>query len=49
MNGTLLKENAIPVPYMNFTQFWKIYDNSDVEVDPSDKYFLELTRFKRVG
>lgn len=37
VNGTLLKDNALPVPFMNFTQFWKIYNNSNIVVDPTDK------------
>ncbi|XP_055373381.1 uncharacterized protein LOC129606830 [Condylostylus longicornis] len=38
LNGTLLDENSIPHPFMNFTQFWKIYDNSTTVVDPTQRY-----------
>ena len=38
INGTLLKdENILPKPFMNFTQFWKIYNDSQTHLDPSDK------------
>lgn len=38
MNGTLLPHDALPEPFMNFTQFWKIYEESKVEVDPEQKF-----------
>lgn len=37
INGTLLPDNIIPKPFMNFTQFWKIYNNSKNVVDATDK------------
>lgn len=38
LNGTLLSNDTLPQPYMNFTQFWKIYEESKVEVDPEQKF-----------
>ncbi|XP_031626125.1 uncharacterized protein LOC116342590 [Contarinia nasturtii] len=38
LNGTLLKDTIIPKPFMNFTQFWKIYNDSKTYVDPTDKF-----------
>lgn len=40
LNGTLLKDTVLPKPFMNFTQFWKIYNNSKTAVDPTNKYVL---------
>ncbi len=36
LNGTLLKQSELPHPYMNFTQFWKIYENSNEVLDPNE-------------
>lgn len=38
LNGTLLKDTVLPKPFMNFTQFWKIYNESKTAVDPTNKY-----------
>ncbi|XP_044250592.1 uncharacterized protein Teh4 [Drosophila takahashii] len=38
LNGTLLEHDTLPAPFMNFTQFWAIYDNSTRSVDPEQKY-----------
>ncbi|XP_037825349.1 uncharacterized protein LOC119613389 [Lucilia sericata] len=38
LNGTLLPHNILPEPFMNFTQFWKIYEESKIEVDPEQKF-----------
>lgn len=38
LNGTLLESYVVPEPYTNFTTFWKIYDNSSVHLDPTQKY-----------
>ncbi|XP_017059680.1 uncharacterized protein LOC108100358 isoform X2 [Drosophila ficusphila] len=38
LNGTLLEHDTLPAPYMNFTQFWAIYENSTRSVDPEQKY-----------
>lgn len=37
VNGTLVKEFMIPPTFMNFSQFWAIYDNSTVELDRMQK------------
>lgn len=37
INGTLVKDEFIPKPFMNFTQFWNIYNNSKTYLDPTDK------------
>lgn len=31
-------DSVLPVPFMNFTQFWKIYNDSKDVIDPTDKY-----------
>ncbi|KAJ6636523.1 hypothetical protein Bhyg_15114 [Pseudolycoriella hygida] len=36
LNGTLLKQSELPHPFMNFTQFWKIYENSNEVLDPNE-------------
>lgn len=39
LNGTLLlEEQVIPTPFTNFTTFWKIYENSSVVLDPTQKF-----------
>ncbi|GAB0094783.1 ATPase, V0 complex, subunit e1/e2 [Sergentomyia squamirostris] len=38
LNGTLLPEEQIPHPWMNFTMFWKIYENSSIPVDVDQKF-----------
>lgn len=38
LNGTKISENILPTPFMNFTQFWKIYNDSSNVIDPTDKY-----------
>lgn len=38
LNGTLLEHDTLPAPFMNFTQFWAIYDNSTRSVDPEQKF-----------
>ncbi|XP_064541633.1 uncharacterized protein Teh4 [Drosophila montana] len=38
LNGTLLEHDALPAPFMNFTQFWAIYDNSTHAIDPEQKF-----------
>lgn len=38
VNGTILQDDIIPMPFMNFTQFWKIYDNSQTVLDPDQLY-----------
>ncbi|KAH8329606.1 hypothetical protein KR074_000223 [Drosophila pseudoananassae] len=38
LNGTLLEHDTLPAPFMNFTQFWAIYENSTRSVDPEQRY-----------
>lgn len=39
LNGTLLQDpTVVPEPYTNFTTFWKIYENSTVILDHTQKY-----------
>ncbi|KMY97520.1 uncharacterized protein Dsimw501_GD13287 [Drosophila simulans] len=38
INGTLLEHDTLPAPFMNFTQFWAIYENSTRSVDPEQRY-----------
>lgn len=39
LNGTLLQDpTAVPEPFTNFTTFWKIYENSTVILDHTQKY-----------
>ncbi|XP_014242583.1 uncharacterized protein LOC106662779 [Cimex lectularius] len=38
INGTEVGDNTIPRPFMNFTTFWKIVENSTTEVDPTHKF-----------
>uniref|UniRef100_A0A1B0FH20 Uncharacterized protein n=1 Tax=Glossina morsitans morsitans TaxID=37546 RepID=A0A1B0FH20_GLOMM len=38
INGTILEPNALPEPFMNFTQFWKIYETSLTPVDVKQKF-----------
>jgi len=33
-----LEHDTLPAPFMNFTQFWAIYDNSTRSVDPEQRY-----------
>lgn len=37
INGTILQKDDIPNVFMNFTTFWKIYYNSNILVDPTEK------------
>ncbi|CAD7083351.1 unnamed protein product [Hermetia illucens] len=53
LNGTLLAQSTIPHPFMNFTQFWKIYEESDKILDPSQKFLpkqstLTIYNFSRL-
>ena len=38
MNGTIVQESIIPPMFMNFSQFWAIYDNSIVQLDKTQKF-----------
>ncbi|XP_005190847.1 uncharacterized protein LOC101888555 isoform X1 [Musca domestica] len=38
INGTLLPPGTLPNSSMNFTDFWKIYAESKVEVDPEQRF-----------
>ncbi|KAJ9600905.1 hypothetical protein L9F63_000948, partial [Diploptera punctata] len=50
VNGTLLEEDAIPQPSMNFTTLWKIYENKTDPADKSQRFLpmqSELTIYSR--
>lgn len=36
LNGTLVGNTTLPEKSMNFTQFWKIYNESNRFVDPTN-------------
>ncbi|XP_055911841.1 uncharacterized protein LOC129945905 [Eupeodes corollae] len=38
LNGTLLDHDIFPHPFMNFTQFWEIYDKSNNILDPDQRF-----------
>uniref|UniRef100_T1HXM3 Uncharacterized protein n=2 Tax=Rhodnius prolixus TaxID=13249 RepID=T1HXM3_RHOPR len=38
LNGTLVNETDIPQPFINFTTFWSIVENSSKIIDPSLKF-----------
>ncbi|XP_050443347.1 uncharacterized protein LOC126847234 [Adelges cooleyi] len=38
INGTVLDESLMPQPFINFTTFWTIYENSDRALDETNTY-----------
>lgn len=46
VNGTIIKEEILPMPFMNFTQFWKIYEDSHDVLDPDQMYDTFLFELK---
>ncbi|CAH0393973.1 unnamed protein product [Bemisia tabaci] len=48
LNGTILQEQAVPQPFINFTTFWALSDNSTKLVDRTQRFLpmqRELTIF----
>ncbi|XP_013106045.1 uncharacterized protein LOC106086067 [Stomoxys calcitrans] len=38
LNGTVLPPGTLPPSFMNFTEFWKMYAESNVPVDPDQRF-----------
>uniref|UniRef100_T1GQD7 Uncharacterized protein n=1 Tax=Megaselia scalaris TaxID=36166 RepID=T1GQD7_MEGSC len=40
LNGTIIPQNSslIPYPTMNFSVFWNIYEKSNIELDPTQRF-----------
>lgn len=38
LNGTILNASNFTQPFINFTQFWHLYDRSRNEIDPTQRF-----------